>query len=231
MRLCSRIRYIVCSCVLIAVAGCSRGKSGVSTQLPGPTFNSGYAHNTPRPIPRQPKTVFPKRQRSYADNTPSQWYPPTAERSWKAIVIHHSADEYGGAKKYDRAHRDRGWDELGYNFVIGNGSATPDGCVEVGPRWRKQKQGAHCKTPNNFYNEYGIGICLVGNFENHRPTTRQMAALKKLVVFLMNRYDIPSNRVYGHGDIGHTKCPGRRMSIAGLRIWAQAKTQVSAGQR
>ena len=65
--------------------------------------------------------------------------------------------------------RDNQWDELGYHFVIGNGTHTGDGQVEVGSRWGKQKHGAHCKTPDNYYNDHGIGICLVGNFENSNP--------------------------------------------------------------
>ncbi|MFQ5589758.1 MAG: peptidoglycan-binding protein, partial [Phycisphaerae bacterium] len=52
---------------------------------------------------------------------------------WTTIVIHHSATETGGASLFDRFHRKRGWDGLGYHFVIGNGTDTPDGLIEVGP--------------------------------------------------------------------------------------------------
>jgi 5-methylcytosine-specific restriction endonuclease McrA len=37
---------------------------------------------------------------------------------------------------FDRSHRDKGWDELGYHFVIGNGTSSGDGVVEVGTRWQ-----------------------------------------------------------------------------------------------
>src|SRR4051812_31599948 len=63
------------------------------------------------------------------------WVPPTPSRKWTCVVIHHSGTEVGGARRFDRAHRSRGWDELGYHFVVGNGSDTADGQVEVGPRW------------------------------------------------------------------------------------------------
>jgi len=129
---------------------------------------------------------------------------------WRTIVIHHSATAVGGARSFDRGHKSKGWDELGYHFVIGNGTDTPDGLVEVGSRWHKQKHGAHCKTPDNFYNEHGIGICLVGDFTKSRPTPRQMASLSRLVAFLTSRCGIPSDRVTTHGAVTHkTACPGR----------------------
>jgi len=83
-------------------------------------------------------------------------------RNWRHIVIHHSATATGSAASFDREHRERGWEGLGYHFVIGNGTGTGDGQVEVGYRWRNQQRGAHAG--NLEYNEYGIGICLVGDF-------------------------------------------------------------------
>ena len=112
---------------------------------------------------------------------------------------------------FDRAHRARGWDELGYHFVIDNGHGGSDGRVEVGSRWIKQKWGAHCGgTPNNEYNNYGIGICLVGNFSKKLPSARQLRSLKKLLIFLMQRYNIPPSNVIGHRDApgATTACPG-----------------------
>ena len=112
------------------------------------------------------------------------WYPRGRRISprWTTVIIHHSATDGGGARSFDRYHRkSNGWDELGYHFVIGNGTDTPDGFVEVGSRWHKQKHGAHCKTRGNYYNEHGIGICLVGDFTKTRRTARQLASLKRLV--------------------------------------------------
>src|SRR5579863_9129173 len=59
--------------------------------------------------------------------TPSDaaWLPPHPSDRWQCIVIHHSASDVGGAERFDRWHRAKGWDELGYHFVIGNGTDTP----------------------------------------------------------------------------------------------------------
>lgn len=135
-------------------------------------------------------------------------------RPWKYIVIHHSATESGNARRFNQMHRKRGWDELGYHFVITNGSGGQNGQVEVGPRWTKQKWGAHCgNTPNNEYNNYGIGICLVGDFGKNLPSDSQLASMNRLVTYLMNTYQIPPHRVIGHRDApgAKTACPGNTL--------------------
>ena len=67
---------------------------------------------------------------------------------------------------FDASHRKRGMQNgLAYHFVIGNGTDTQDRQIEMGSRWLKQLQGGHVK--NHYINEVGIGICLVGNFENN----------------------------------------------------------------
>lgn len=139
--------------------------------------------------------------------------PAQGQRHWRYIVIHHSATEGGSAAQFDAHHRtEMGMDELGYHFVITNGHGGPDGAVQVGPRWRKQKHGAHCGgTPDNEYNEHGIGICLVGNFDHSHPTPKQRAALDRLVHHLTETYGIPAENVVTHQDapLASTECPGR----------------------
>ncbi|MBV8780617.1 MAG: N-acetylmuramoyl-L-alanine amidase, partial [Phycisphaerae bacterium] len=122
------------------------------------------------------------------------------------------------------------WDELGYHFVIGNGSGSGDGQVEVGPRWPIQKHGAHAKTPDNRYNDYGIGICLVGNFMETNPTPAQMHSLAKLVAFLEERYRIPSDSVIRHKDTKPTDCPGVNLNIGLVRTMA-TRILVDAGEQ
>jgi len=155
-------------------------------------------------------------------NIPRDWLPPSrVEKKWTAIVIHHSATENGSAAIFDKWHREnKYWEGVGYDFVIGNGTNSGDGQVEVTFRWRKQLTGAHCKTPNNWANEKAVGICLVGNFNQTVSTRRQMQSLVKLVRFLQNRYRIPKSRVYGHKTTPGarvTDCPGKRFSMARLK--------------
>ena len=132
-------------------------------------------------------------------------------RPWRYIVIHHSAGESGSASAFDALHRERGWDGLGYHFVIDNGNGGPDGRVEVGQRWQLQKWGAHTGgTPDNAYNNFGIGICLVGDFTRHAPSQAQLASLDRLVSDLCRKYGIAPQDVIGHRDApdARTECPG-----------------------
>jgi hypothetical protein len=134
-----------------------------------------------------------------------------AERPWRYIVIHHSDDHEGCMAKYDRVHLQKGWENgCGYHFVVGNGSQSGDGEIEMGPRWIRQQQGAHAKTDDNRFNDYGVGVCLVGDFENGgRPTERQYQATVRLTRWLMARYGVSVDRVLRHQDCKSTACPGR----------------------
>jgi len=139
-------------------------------------------------------------------------------RDWRHIVVHHSASATGSAASFDKAHKDRGWDGLGYHFVIGNGSGSGDGEIEVGYRWPRQMQGAHAG--NAEYNQAGIGICLVGDFQNNgHASAKQMACLRRLVRFLQAKTGVPTSEVIGHGNVPgkSTECPGKYMDLAAFR--------------
>lgn len=129
---------------------------------------------------------------------------------WRWIVAHHSAIRQGNAAIYGRAHRQRGMENgLAYHFVIGNGIDSGDGEIEIGPRWFRQIKGGHVHREE--INEVGIGICLVGNFEQMRPTVKQMLAFQELVDYL--RSDVVGTKirfaVHKEIDPGRTACPGR----------------------
>lgn len=145
----------------------------------------------------------------------------TEDKSWEYIVIHHSATEKGNAAEFDEYHREkRGWKHgLAYHFVIGNGSHSGDGEVEVGNRWKNQIHGAH--TANMDCNRVGIGICLVGNFEDGAaPTENQFESLVNLVQHLSRRYDIPPSNVILHKQVHQkgTACPGKNFPYDKLKI-------------
>jgi hypothetical protein len=185
----------------VAAGGCAPSPPARLANLPPHELN--LAPPAPPPKDRRPP--------AQAEPVPAAWK-PRAHRPWRHIVIHHSATDRGCAAVFDRWHRERnGWDSLGYHFVICNGRGGGDGEVEVGPRWAPQKWGAHCGgTPDNEYNNYGIGICLVGDFRERLPSDRQLASLRRLVRYLAGRYGIPPGRVIGHRDApnARTACPG-----------------------
>ncbi len=196
------------SAASVFLPGCKPADKGILSDLPVHRLDLASGEN------RNQAPVDRNNRSKKSPSVPSEWKVTGRTRAWRHVVIHHSATEVGSAEIFDAAHRNRGWDELGYHFVISNGNGGPNGKVEVGSRWKKQKWGAHCGgTPNNEYNNYGIGICLVGNFQNHMPSASQLSALKRLVSYLVDEYDIPLSEVVGHRDAPNasTACPGRML--------------------
>lgn len=205
--------FVFCSCLLV-FAGCGPSDEGMPQIVSIPP--------SPEPAPAPPRAVPPKPARqSDSENVPRDWFPPSSvEKDWTAIVVHHSATEKGNAAIFDKMHREENhWEGVGYDFVIGNGSDSGDGEVEVTFRWQRQMTGAHCGgTPGNWANKDGIGICLVGNFDRTTPTARQMQSLAKLARFLQKRYGI--SQIYGHSSTpgAHvTDCPGTKFPMNRLK--------------
>ena len=131
-------------------------------------------------------------------------------RKWKYIVVHHSAVRNGNAESYGNYHKRRGMENgLAYHFVIGNGVDSGDGEIEIGPRWKRQLDGGHVR--RSEYNRHGVGICLVGNFEKSRPTSKQVQSLTSLIDLIGNHH-LGGNfkfTVHKEVDLNHTVCPGR----------------------
>lgn len=119
------------------------------------------------------------------------------------IIIHCSATKEGQdfkAKDIDQWHKQRGYNKIGYHYVI-----DLDGTVETG---RPENEiGAHCKG----YNSNSIGICYIGGLDRNLSvkdtrTQAQKDAMWELVIKLLSKY--PNANVYGHNEFNKGKaCP------------------------
>jgi hypothetical protein len=192
---------------------------------PGPSTNPSSGINLNRPTAYQGSgrsaSLPVKNSRATLRETVAQYVsepndlfePPKADRPWKYVVVHHSASAQGGLDQIDRDHRKvLGFEGCGYHFVIGNGTDSPDGRIEIADRWLNQRHGVHCRNgKNSDVNEYGIGICLVGNFDQTEPTPKQVAAARALVAYLSDRYQISADHLGSHDQFadGPTACPGK----------------------
>jgi N-acetyl-anhydromuramyl-L-alanine amidase AmpD len=136
---------------------------------------------------------------------------PVQRARWKFIIVHNSGTRQGSARVFDYYHRHvrRMRNGLAYHFVIGNGHSMKDGEIAVGHRWTAQLNGGHLASET--LNSMSIGICLVGNFDEDRPTPKQMASLQALVEFLLDRCRLGPDAVKTHQQINpvYTRCPGR----------------------
>jgi hypothetical protein len=90
--------------------------------------------------------------------------------------------------------------DIGYHYII-----DPAGRVWEGRPLRYQ--GAHVEKKN----EHNLGIMVMGNFEEQKPTTAQLSTLERFVIAQMQMYRIPVSRIYTHREIGDTLCPGRNL--------------------
>jgi LysM repeat protein len=145
-------------------------------------------------------------------------------RRWRYIVIHHSASARGTINGMDRFHREekRMKNGLAYHFVIGNGQGIPDGKIEIGNRWVRQLNGGHLAS--EALNRQCIGICLVGNFEERKPSQKQIASLHAITTYLTRRCRLDRSRIQTHQQINTkpTLCPGRHFSITNFLSEFQA---------
>jgi hypothetical protein len=135
---------------------------------------------------------------------------------WQYVVIHHSGVDTGTMKSMDRYHREVRHMEngLAYHFVIGNGNGMGDGEIAVSRRWTKQLDGGHLAS--EAQDKVALGICLVGNLEQHKPSARQLDSLRALVGALLVRCRLAPGAVKTHQQINviHTRCPGARFPTA-----------------
>ena len=120
---------------------------------------------------------------------------------WRTITVHHSGTMQGSASLFDRDHRRRHMGGLFYHFVIGNGTKTPEGLIEV-----------EANRP------YDIQICLVGNFDEQDLSEGEFSSLVNLIRVLQEEYHIPKSAIRKHCDIKgrHTECPGSRFPFSRL---------------
>jgi len=124
-------------------------------------------------------------------------------RSISSIIVHCSATPAGrdvSATQIDTCHRARGFNQIGYHFVI-----RLDGSVEIGRPL--EIVGAHCKG----HNASSIGVCYIGGLDPDTMTPadtrtpQQRRALRKLLADLHARF--PGSKIFSHRDFAPKACP------------------------
>lgn len=141
-----------------------------------------------------------------------------ARNRWKYIIVHNSGTRQGNARIFDYYHRRirKMPNGLAYHFVVGNGTSSGNGEIEIGNRWMRQLSGGHVHS--DYLNYISLGICLVGDFNRDLPTKAQYEALDELIRYLRQRVgkvDGQYSIVRGHREINPrpTDCPGDRFPL------------------
>lgn len=133
------------------------------------------------------------------------------------IVIHTAAADRRGVTRDEIAlwHRQRGFDGIGYHWVIEDDGSVRPGRPEV-------RVGAHARGLNSD----SIGVCVTGHGDIRDFSPTQYAALIVLVREIMTRYGIDADHVIGHREIreragapepGKT-CPGTKVDMDNIRV-------------
>jgi hypothetical protein len=127
----------------------------------------------------------------------------------KFITIHHAGVDWKpGADpvKFVRSmqawgQKEKHWPDLAYHFLI-----APDGRIFEARDMQYEPES------NTKYDLQGhIGIELMGNFENQRPSKAQVESCVKLAAWVCQEKKIDSTQIAGHKDRAknQTVCPGK----------------------
>ena len=118
------------------------------------------------------------------------------------IIVHCTATPEGRdytVEQIRQAHLSRGFNDIGYHYVI-----YRNGDIVVG---RVEKIGAHCLN----HNANSIGVCYVGGVAADGKTPKdtrtpaQRTALRRLVKHLRTLF--PCATVHGHYEFANKACP------------------------
>ncbi|MDD5110844.1 MAG: peptidoglycan recognition family protein [Patescibacteria group bacterium] len=129
------------------------------------------------------------------------------------IVVHHTASEHGDVSDIDRWHRERGFDSIGYHYVITNGvshSGEPclDGEIQIGRP--EDVVGAHARGRNAC----SIGVSMVGGDSFTKP---QVESLTVLLAHLCRRHGIAADKIAWAVEPHHTNCPGTGCPLKAIK--------------
>lgn len=105
-------------------------------------------------------------------------------------------------KNIQNFHMDtRGWDDIGYNFLIGG-----DGLVYTGRGW--DRVGAHTLG----WNDVAVAFAVLGDFSHKLPSNAALNTLTSALECGVKNGKLAQNyKLYGHCDVRRTDCPGETL--------------------
>ena len=123
-------------------------------------------------------------------------------RPLNSIILHSTATPEGrdvSVVEIRNWHLDRGWNDIGYHYVI-----YRNGAIKLGRPL--SEQGAHTLG----HNEDSIGVVYVGGTDKSgnakdTRTLQQRISMRLLIAYLKAKHGIKT--VLGHGQCTHTECP------------------------
>jgi len=158
-------------------------------------------------------------------------------RTVSQLIIHHTACGHGTVEAIRAEHKGRGWTDIGYHWIIGNGQGIPDGHIAAGRP--EDLQGSGVKLNNRGK----LQVVLIGNFEKGNPgysgppTKRQLSALGHWLLVNGKKYAVKGNypAILGHKEAAlpkfPTACPGNQLPLILIRLWYNRATQAEKAKK
>lgn len=210
-------RDLLCTGIFLGAAGLLTGCARTGKGMVGQPFPTGRTY--PRPaapasghagsqsLDSLPAGVMPRR--AWTTTAPIAALANPMVRV-ERITIHHDAINSAGVTTQSAAqrrlnsirdgHLQRDFADIGYHFIV-----DPQGNVWEGRPLRFQ--GAHVKDQN----ERNMGVMVMGNFMEQRPTPAALAALDAFIASQMRRFAVPLWKVKTHQELAPTACPGTNL--------------------
>lgn len=203
------------------LAACGSSGSRTSSRIGEPIPDSpGY-----RPLSRHETTPPPMRRQPYRAPAP-QGVTVIGRQTWatrgpiltranrmgqiRSITVHHDGMNPFTSNLYDdtarrlemirNSHVNKGWADIGYHYAID----------PAGRAWAcrpETLQGAHVKN----YNPGNLGILVLGNYEEQRPTRATLESLDRIIASNVGSHRLAVNSVFTHREWASTACPGRHI--------------------
>lgn len=220
--------------VMVGMAGVLVGCPPAAEQreLPEP-YEGSLEGEGPVP-PMASKTIVlppvtPPQKTEYGDIMPRRsWTGASADLARgrpmggvQRITVHHSGDgkpfvatsvveTIRHLQMVRQAHLQRGMIDIAYHFAVDR----------AGRVWQLRSlryEGQHVRPSKDrriFWNEHNIGIVVLGDFDLQMPTQAQVDRLMAFVHLVRGKYALAVDRVYVHGELVQTDCPGRHLGPA-----------------
>jgi len=116
------------------------------------------------------------------------------------LVVHHTASSPDITPQQIAAYHVQrlDWPGIGYHFMV-------DPAGQIYMTNRLEAISYHV----GLENETGVGVCLIGDFEQRPPPRPQLEATARLLAWLVGLTGLEATYIVGHGDLVPTQCPGQ----------------------
>ncbi|MBI4260404.1 MAG: N-acetylmuramoyl-L-alanine amidase [Actinobacteria bacterium] len=118
-----------------------------------------------------------------------------------AVLLPDNREAPQHIRNHQAYHQSRGWPDIAYHLIVDRN----------GNLYRGRPIWAVGDTGTNYDPTGHLLVLAEGNFEQQRPSWRQVNAIVDVMAWAGARYDVPLWKIRGHRDYAATACPGKHL--------------------